>query len=202
MNAYQQLARAEVNVTMLQEEKQLLEVAEHRLLIEAAALRNEQNSQSLLHVNLELIKLNMEQGQCKTRLELQNLTASVQEQLAATETPSRISSMDLKAQITRLFSTAMPATAADELVGELRAQLAEARSEAATNHEQLECVRQQADMYHKEAEKWQSRANVARLQADQRCRLPTSSPLLMIPTSAVLRMRNAKRSRVDEDGDV
>lgn len=200
MNAQQLLARAEVKITMLQEEKQLLVDAEHHLRIENSSLQNQQHSQSLLHANLETIKLNLERNECETRMRLQNHVtsleqqlellrkkldleeqryrdtvksfedrieadkallktaeeravqaqnqlSSVQEQLVAAENRSRVSSPVRKAQITRLLSTGTPAPADSELVGELRAQLAEVRSEAAVKQEQLDSLRQQVDQY-------------------------------------------------------
>ena len=247
MNAHQQLARAEVNVTMLQEEKQLLKDAEHRLLIETTALRNEQHSQSLLHVNLESIKLNLERGECETRMRLQNNVtaleqqaellrkklemeenryrdtvksfedraeadkallknaeeravqaetqlASVQEQLAAAENRTRISSPVRKAQITRLLSTATPAPAESELVGELRAQLAEARSEVATNHEQLESVRQQADQYRSIADSMEEQLKKSN-EAGQVFRRDTEQHLLKINEERNTLARNLQEAQ-------
>lgn len=203
MNAQQQLARAEVNVSMLQEEKQLLKDAEQRLLIERDALIGERRNQSLLHANLESIKLNLERGECETRMRLQNTVASLEQQaellrkkldseeqrfretvksyedrleadraqlksteerlmqtqallataeerLAAAEARPRVSSpIRAKAQVTRLLSTSTPgATAAEsELLGDLRAQLAELQTEAAGIREQLALASQQAEQY-------------------------------------------------------
>lgn len=80
LNAQQALARAEVNVTMLREEKQLLKDAEQRLLLERDSLLAERRNQSLLSVNLETIKLNLERGESETRMRLQNsLTAAEQQ---------------------------------------------------------------------------------------------------------------------------
>lgn len=80
MNAQQQLARAEVNVSMLQEEKQLLKDAQQRLLMERDSLVNERQSQSLLHANLESIKLNLERAECETRMRLQNNVTRLEQQ--------------------------------------------------------------------------------------------------------------------------
>jgi hypothetical protein len=80
MNAQQALSRAEVNVSMLREEKQLLRDAEARLVIERDSLLGERRNQSLLAVNLESIKLNLERGEAETRMRLQNsLTAAEQQ---------------------------------------------------------------------------------------------------------------------------
>ena len=81
MNAQQLLARAEVHVSMLQEEKQLLKDAEQRLLVERNALVSERRSQGLLHANLESIKLNLERGECETRMRLQNNVTSLEHQI-------------------------------------------------------------------------------------------------------------------------
>ena len=199
MNAQQQLARAEVAISMLQEEKQLLKDAEQRLLIERNSLVSERRSQGLLHANLESIKLNLERGECETRMRLQNTVTSLEQQMellrkkleleeqryqntvksfedkietdktnlksaeekvtqmevqlaatrerlaAAESSRTGLSSPTRKGQLTRLLSTT-PAADSD-LVGDLRAQLAEARADTCKFQQQLELVRQQADQY-------------------------------------------------------
>lgn len=202
MNAQQQLARAEVAVSMLQEEKQLLKDAEQRLLIERNSLVSERHSQGLLHANLESIKLNLERGESETRMRLQNTVSSLEQQtellrkkldleeqryqetvknfeekiqvdkdllkaaeekasqaeiqlaatrerLAAAESRTGMASPTRKVQVTRLLSTtpASGAPADSDLVGDLRAQLAESRTETSKFQEQLELVRQQAEQY-------------------------------------------------------
>jgi hypothetical protein len=51
MNAQQLLASAEIKVSMLQEEKQLLQDLEKSLTVERNALVSERRSQGLLHAN-------------------------------------------------------------------------------------------------------------------------------------------------------
>ena len=80
MNAQQQLARCQVTVAMLNEEKQLLKDAESRLLMERDSLVSERHSQGLLHSNLESIKLNLERAECETKMRLSNSVASLEHQ--------------------------------------------------------------------------------------------------------------------------
>ncbi len=216
MNAQQLLARAEVNVSMLQEEKQLLKDAEQRLLVERNALVSERRSQGLLHANLESIKLNLERGECETRMRLQNnvtaleqqiellrkkldleeqryrdtvksfedklasdqvllkaaeeKAANAEAQLVATrerltlaESRTGLTSPTRKGQVTRLLSTTPTSVAAaandSDLVGDLRAQLAEARTESSKYREQLELVRQQAQQYRSIADSMEEQLN-------------------------------------------
>ena len=247
MNAQQLLARAEVKITMLQEEKQLLIDAEHRLRIENSSLQNHQHSQSLLHVNLESIKLNLERSECETRMRLQNQItsleqqlellrkkldleeqryrdtvksfedrieadkaslktaeeravqaetqlSSVQEQLAAAENRTRISSPVRKAQITRLLSTGAPAPAESELVGELRSQLAEVRSEAASKQEQLESLRQQVDQYRSIADSMEEQLKKSN-EAGQIFRRDTEQHLLRISEERNTLARNLQEAQ-------
>ena len=247
MNAQQLLARAEVKITMLQEEKQLLIDAEHRLRIENSSLQNHQHSQSLLHVNLESIKLNLERSECETRMRLQNQVtsleqqlellrkkldleeqryrdtvksfedrieadkaslktaedravqaetqlSSVQEQLAAAENRTRISSPVRKAQITRLLSTGAPAPAESELVGELRSQLAEVRSEAASKQEQLESLRQQVDQYRSIADSMEEQLKKSN-EAGQIFRRDTEQHLLRISEERNTLARNLQEAQ-------
>ena len=206
MNTQQLLARAEVNVTMLQEEKQLLKDGEQRLSIERDALISQRQTQSLLHANLESIKLNLERGECETRMRLQNSVTSLEQQVellrkkldneeqryrdtvksyegrlesdrallraaeeratiaqtqlaaaeeraAAAESRPRISSpIRAKTQVARLLSAPTASggggsTAESDLLGDLRAQLSDAQSEAAGIREQLSLASQRADQY-------------------------------------------------------
>lgn len=203
MNAQQQLARAEVNISMLQEEKQLLKDAEQRLLVERDALVHERHSQSLLHSNLESIKLNLERGESETRMRLQNTITSLEQQiellrkkldleeqrfqetvksfedkieadktllkaaeeraalaetqlattrehLSLAESRIGLTSPTRKAQVSRLLSTTPTAAAASnesDLISDLRAQLAESRTDTRKFQEQLELARQQAEQY-------------------------------------------------------
>ena len=215
MNAQQLLARAEVNVSMLQEEKQLLKDAEQRLLVERNALVSERRSQGLLHANLESIKLNLERGECETRMRLQNNVTSLEQQiellrkkldleeeryretvksfedkilsdqallkaaeekaanteaqlvtirerLTVAESRTGLTSPTRKGQVTRLLSTTPTPVASvndSDLVGDLRAQLAEARTESNKHREQLELVRQQAEQYRSIADSMEEQLN-------------------------------------------
>ncbi|XP_032788122.2 nucleoprotein TPR isoform X2 [Daphnia magna] len=215
MNAQQRLARAEVNISMLQEEKQLLKDAEQSLLVERNALLSERRSQSLLHANLESIKLNLERGESETHMRLQNTVKSLEEQiellrkkldleeqryretvksfedkiladqvllkaaegraanaeaqlvvarerLTAAESRAGLTSPTRKGQVTRLLSTAPTSgdVATDsDLVGDLRAQLAEARMETSKYQEQLELVRQQSEQYRSIADSMEEQLN-------------------------------------------
>ncbi|XP_057373674.1 nucleoprotein TPR-like [Daphnia carinata] len=226
MNAQQQLARAEVTISMLQEEKQLLKDAEQRLLVERNALLSERRSQSLLHANLESIKLNLERGESETHMRLQNTVTSLEQQiellrkkldleeqryretvksfedkiladqallkaaegkaanaeaqlvvarerLAAAESRTGLTSPTRKGQVTRLLSTTPTSgdVATDsDLVGDLRAQLAEARMETSKYQEQLELVRQQSEQYRSIADSMEeqlTKSNVASLAFKQ-----------------------------------
>lgn len=80
MTAQQQLARSEVTVTMLREERQLLKDTEQRLMLERDALVSEKRHQNLLHVNLENIKLNLERNDNEIKTRLENAVASCEEQ--------------------------------------------------------------------------------------------------------------------------
>ncbi|KAI9556759.1 Nucleoprotein TPR [Daphnia sinensis] len=226
MNAQQRLARAEVNISMLQEEKQLLKDAEQSLLVERNALLSERRSQSLLHANLESIKLNLERGESETHMRLQNTVTCLEQQiellrkkldleeqryretvksfedkiladqallkaaegkaanaeaqlvvakerLAAAESRAGLTSPTRKGQVTRLLSTAPTSgdvTADSDLVGDLRAQLAEARTETSKYQEQLELVRQQSEQYRSIADSMEeqlNKSNVASLAFKQ-----------------------------------
>ena len=80
MNAQQALSRAEVNILMLREEKQLLWDAEARPVIERDSLLGEKHNESLLAVNLESIKLNLERGEAAERMRLQNNHTAAEQQ--------------------------------------------------------------------------------------------------------------------------
>ena len=208
MSAQQQLARAEVAISYLKEEKQMLKDAEQRFLVERNALVSERHSQGLMHANLESIKLNLERGESESRMRLQNTVTSLEQQiellrkkldneeqrfqstvktfedkiqadgiilkaaeekaaqlevqlaatrerLVAAESRTSHTFPTRKGQLTRLLSTT-PTTATasidSDLVGDLRTQLAEARTETCKYQEQLDLVRQQTEQYRSIAE--------------------------------------------------
>ena len=252
MNAQQHLARAEVSISMLQEEKQLLKDAEQRLLIERNSLVNERHSQGLLHANLESIKLNLERGESETRMRLQNTVASLEQQMELlrkkldmeeqryqetvkhfeekiqadqellktaedkalqieaqlTATRERLvaaesrglTSPTRKGQVTRLLSntpgSASAAVAPEEsnLIGDLRAQLAEARTEAVKYQEQLELVRQQAEQYRSIADSMEEQLSKSNT-ASQTFKQETELHLAKLNEERVVLMRDLQEAQ-------
>lgn len=255
MNAQQHLARAEVTISMLQEEKQLLKDAEQRLLIERNSLVSERHSQGLLHANLESIKLNLERGESETRMRLQNTVTSqeqqiellrkkldmgeqnyqetvknfenkiqadkellkaaedkvqqieaqltaIRERLAAAESRG-LTSPTRKGQVTRLLSStpgsvagvsAVPPSDESDLVGDLRAQLAEARAEASKFQEQLDLVRQQAEQYRSIADSMEEQLGKSNA-ASQTFKQETELHLTKLNEERVVLMRDLEETQ-------
>lgn len=250
MNAQQQLARAEVAISMLQEEKQLLKDAEQRLLIERSSLVNERHSQGLLHANLESIKLNLERGESETRMRLQNTVTSLEQQaellrkkldleeqryqetvknfedkieadkallrtaeeklaqseaqlattrerLVAAESRTGLTSPTRKVQVTRLLSTASGSAGApveSDLVGDLRAQLAESQSEASKYQEQLGLVRQQAEQYRSIADSMEEQLSQSN-KASQAFKQETEQLLIKLNEERSVLMRDLQEAK-------
>lgn len=176
MSAQQQLARSEVTVSLLQQEKELLKSAEQRLLIERDSLISEKRSQSLLHVNLESIKLNLERGESETRTRLQNTVTSLEQQIELLrkkldgeehryketvqsfeerleQEKSLLSKSEEKVKELEEKLSQAPSTGSivqmtdDETVKSLRNQLIESKTELTTLRNQLELSKQQVDQY-------------------------------------------------------
>jgi hypothetical protein len=87
---------------------------------------------------------------------------AIRERLTAAESRTGLTSPTRKGQVTRLLSTTpTPVASANDsdLVGDLRAQLAEARAESSKYREQLELVRQQAEQFRSIADSMEEQLN-------------------------------------------
>jgi uncharacterized NAD(P)/FAD-binding protein YdhS len=87
---------------------------------------------------------------------------ATRERLTLAESRTGLTSPTRKGQVTRLLSTTPTSVAAandSDLVGDLRAQLAEARTESSKHREQLELVRQQAEQYRSIADSMEEQLN-------------------------------------------
>jgi len=80
MKAQQELARCEMSLSLLREERELLKDAEQRLLLERDSLQQDWRSQGLLHAQLESIKANLERAESETRARLEKSTTSLEQQ--------------------------------------------------------------------------------------------------------------------------